>query len=103
MSACTVTIGLSRTVSEINRFDTMPALNRLTSDGRTEIHYQYRATTACVFFNVYYITQYMLTSYAVCFMFCMFYMCSSATVIYCYLRAAAVSVVLHLAVLLIIL
>ena len=33
------------------------------------------------------------------FMFCMFYMCSSAKVIYCYLRAA-VSVVLHLSVLL---
>ena len=32
-------------------------------------------------------------------MFCMFYMCSSAKVIYCYLRAA-VSMVLHLAVLL---
>jgi len=37
--------------------------------------------------------------YVICFMFCMFYMCSSAKVIYCYLREA-VSVVLHLDVLL---
>jgi len=35
-------------------------------------------------------------SYALCFMF---YMCSSAKIIYCYLRAAVISVVLHLAVL----
>ena len=40
-----------------------------------------------------------LDSIFLCFMFCMFYMCSSAKVIYCYLRAA-VSVVSHLAVLL---